>query len=340
MSFSATDLTVLEIGLINKCNNVCPLCLRNDKKLMSILPKNEALRFDALIKFLDALPNLTRVVLMGALSEPTLYPEFFDLIRYLKGRKIRVRLSTNGSTNTLDWWKQLGPMLDADDIVRFPIDGSTNELHSKYRVGSTIEKVLDRHRAFKFNDDGSRNSEATTILQHIIFQYNEHDGPNIRAIYEREGFDLQEMSHCYEPSLATPKIIERGIIPIKPLFEYQRVKRSVIAKQTSNKVVIPGGCPEAKTGAAYLGHRGLLVPCNEQEVVHLELEKFVNIYDNTVDEIFEYYNEILTNIDYDPTCAKACTLMGQRECIVYPITQYNKVGDKYDLIDFRECMKR
>lgn len=340
MSFAASDLTVLEIGLINKCNNVCPLCLRNDKKLMSLLKKNEALQFEPLVKFLDALPNLTRVVLMGALSEPTLYPEFFDLIRYLKGRGIKVRISTNGSTNTLDWWKQLGPMLDSNDIVRFPIDGSTNELHSKYRVGSSLEKVLERHRAFKFKDDGTRNSEATTILQHIIFQYNEHDGDNIRAIYEREGFDLQEMSHCYEPSLATPRIVEDGIIPIKPLFEYQRAKRSILAHNKSGHVEIPGGCPEAKTGAAYLGHRGLLVPCNEQEDVHLELETFVNIYDNSIDEIFAYYNKILDNINYDATCAKACTLMGQRECIVYPITQYNKVGDKYDLIDFRECMKR
>jgi organic radical activating enzyme len=342
MTFSPTDLTVLEIGLINKCNNVCPLCLRNDKELMSRIPKNEQLQFDALVKFLDQLPNLTRVVLMGALSEPTLYPEFFQLIEYLRSRNIRIRISTNGSTHPVDWWQRLGPMLGPDDIVRFPIDGSTNELHSKYRVGSTIEKVLERHRAFKYTESGAKNSEATTILQHIIFQYNEHDGPNIRAIYEREGFDLQEMSHCYEPSLANPQIIKDGIIPIKPLFEYQRAKRSVVASNSkkSNRIEIPGGCPEAKTGAAYLGHRGLLVPCNEQEDVHLELEKFVNIYDNTLEEIFQYYNQILDNIDYDSTCAKACTLLGQRECFVYPITQYNKLGDKYDLIDFRECMKR
>lgn len=340
--FTPADLTVLEIGLINKCNNVCPLCLRNDKELMSKIPKNEHLEFNALVRFLDSLPNLDRVVLMGALSEPTLYPNFFELIKYLKQRNIRVRVSTNGSTNTLDWWREFGPLLTSEDIVRFPVDGSTDELHSKYRVGSTLEKVLSRHNAFKFKEDGSRNTEATTILQHIIFQYNQHDGPNIRGIYEREQFDLQEMSHCYEPSLATPKIVERGIIPIKPLFEYQRAKRAVVEqyRDRSNEIVIPGGCPEAKVGAAYLGHRGLLVPCNEQEDIHLDLDKFVNIYDNTTEEIFAYYNKILSNINFDDTCAKACTLMGQRECIVYPITQYNRVGDKYDLIDFRECMKR
>lgn len=126
------------------------------------------------------------------------------------------------------------------------------------------------------------------------------------------------------------------------MFEYQRAKRSIVEryKAKGEKIVIPGGCPESKAGAGYLGHRGLLVPCNEQEDVHLTLDNIVNIYDNTVDEIFKYYNQLLDNIDCDPTCAKSCTLMGQRECIVYPITQYNKVGDKYDLIDFRECMKQ
>lgn len=342
MTFTPADLTVLEIGLINKCNNVCPLCLRNDRQLMRALTKNEAIKFDALVQFLNRLPNLNRVVLMGALSEPTLYDNFFDLIKYLKQRGIRVRVSTNGSTNNIEWWRTFGPMLDENDIVRFPIDGSTDELHSKYRVGSSIKKVLDRHKAFKFNANGSRNSEATTILQHIIFQYNEADGDNIREIYDREQFDLLEMSHCYEPSLATPRIVEEGIIPIKSLFDYQRTKRSIVErnKRKGSRVEIPGGCPEAKVGAGYLGHRGLLVPCNEQEDVHLLLDNIVNIYDNTVEEVFDYYNQILSGIDFDSTCAKSCTLMGQRECIVYPITQYNKVGDTYDLIDFRECMKR
>lgn len=340
--FTPEDLTVLELGLINKCNNVCPLCLRSNQELMNSIPKNEQLEYNALVNFLDHLPNLDRVVLMGALSEPTLYPELFDLIKYLKGRNIRVRISTNGSTNKIRWWRQLGTLLDANDIVRFPIDGSTNELHQKYRRGSTIERVLERHAAFKFGDDGTLNSQATTILQHIIFQYNEHDGDNIREIYFRENFDLLEMSPCYEPRLATPQLISDGVIPIKPLHDYQKLKNKVVGDyiEKSSYVEIPGGCPEAKDGAAYLGHRGLLVPCNEQEDDHLPLAEFINIYDNTIEEVFDYLNEILDGINTNETCADSCTAMGQRECFVFPITQYNKVGDKYELIDFRECMKR
>lgn len=340
MSFKPEDVYTIELGLINKCNNICPLCLRNDKELMSHTVKNQRLEFNALCQFLDSLVNLERVVLMGAVSEPTLYPELFDLIRYMKGRGLRVRISTNGSANKVEWWRELGQLLDKNDIIRFPIDGSTNELHQKYRRGSTIEKVLERHRAFKFNEDGTRNSECTTILQHIQFKYNEHDAPNIRDIYFREDFDLLEMSPCYEPKLATPGIIEQGIIPIDRLMLYQKLKNKAIDEQKSEYIEIPGGCPEANDNAVYLGHAGVLVPCNEQEDDHFKMDNVVNIYDNTLEDVFDYLNEILDNINTCETCHRSCTKMGQKECHVFPITQYNKIGDKYELIDFRECMKR
>ena len=324
------EIKTLEIGLINKCTLSCPLCLRNDKKLMSNLKKNESLEWGTLKRFLDELVKLERVVLMGAVSEPTLYPEFFELIEYLKGRNLKVRLCTSGSTHNVEWWKKLGPLLDENDIVRFPVDGSTQELHAKYRRGSILKDVLKYHTAFK------SNSESTTILQHIIFQYNEHDKDNIRDIYFKENFDLLEMSPCYEPNLSMKNVERDGIIPIKTLFNYQRLKNSA----ADNNPKIWKGCPEARDNAAYLSHRGLLVPCNEQEDSHFKLKEFVNIYDNTTDEVIEYLNVILDGIKTDPTCLRACTEMGQRECFIFPITQYNKVGDKYELIDFRECMKR
>ena len=324
------EIHTLEIGLINKCTLSCPLCLRNDKVLMGRLKKNESLDWQVLRNFLDTLVNLERVVLMGAVSEPTLYPEFFELIKYLKCRNLKVRLCTSGSTHDEAWWAKLGPMLDENDITRFPVDGSTQELHSKYRRGSVLNDVLKYHAAFK------SASACTTILQHIIFQYNEHDKDNIRDIYFKENFDLLEMSPCYEPNLNMKNVEKDGIIPIKTLYNYQRLKNQAV----NNNPKIWKGCPEARDNAAYLGHRGLLVPCNEQEDAHFKMDTFVNIYDNSIDEVIEYLNVILNGINTDDTCLRSCTEMGQRECFIFPITQYNKVGDKYELIDFRECMKR
>lgn len=325
------DIYTIELGLINKCTLSCPLCLRNDKQLMSKLKKNESLEWDVLRSFLDQLPKLERVVLMGAVSEPTLYSELFPLITYLKSRGVKIRLCTSGSTHTLEWWKELGALFDAEDIVRFPVDGSTQELHSKYRRGSRLQDVLENHKALK------STSSATTILQHIQFQYNKDDGDNIRHIYFKENFDLLELSPCYEPNKDfLSKVVPEGIIPTSELFTYQKLKRII----NKNNPQVWKECPEARDNAVYLSHRGILFPCNEQEDAHFLKENCVNIYDNTMEEVIDYLNSILSGINEDATCLKACTELGQKECFVFPITQYNKEGDSYELIDFRECMKR
>ena len=37
-------------------------------------------------------------MLVGSMSEPTLYPHFLELIDYLKSRDIKIEICTNGDT--------------------------------------------------------------------------------------------------------------------------------------------------------------------------------------------------------------------------------------------------
>jgi wyosine [tRNA(Phe)-imidazoG37] synthetase (radical SAM superfamily) len=64
-------------------------------------------------------------MLVGSLSEPTLYPYIFELIKYLKSRKIKIELCTNGDTHNPEWWYKLGKLFDLNDSVYFTICGST-----------------------------------------------------------------------------------------------------------------------------------------------------------------------------------------------------------------------
>jgi MoaA/NifB/PqqE/SkfB family radical SAM enzyme len=59
------------------------------------------------------------------MSEPTLHPQFLDIINYLKSRNIKIKICTNGDTNNPIFWKKLGEMLNNDDRVWFGICGST-----------------------------------------------------------------------------------------------------------------------------------------------------------------------------------------------------------------------
>ncbi|QOI69383.1 putative radical SAM protein [Campylobacter phage F379] len=313
------DIEVAELSLINLCNLKCPMCLRQN---IDFKMKVNHLDLNNLKRFLNDLPNLKRVVLMGAVCEPTLYPHIFELLEYMNTRNIKVRLSTNGSTK-IDW-ARLGKTMKKGDIIRFPVDGSTQELHSKYRVGSKLADVLEHHKIFK------ENSEATTIMQFIQFDYNRDDEDNIKQMYKNSTFDLLEICPCYEPPNLDPKA---SVKPRTELLKFFKMKDNL--RNDKSEVL---GCPEAAMNAIYLNHMGILVPCNEQEDYFLDKPDTININKNTTQECFDFMNNILKNIRCNEVCKRACSKMGLKECFLYPIFQLNRENTKFELVDFRECM--
>ena len=81
-------------------------------------------------------------MLVGSMSEPTLYKDFIQLVQYLKSRKIKIEICTNGDTRNDDFWKQLGLSLSMIDEVYFTICGSTQELHERYRKNTCLKNIL------------------------------------------------------------------------------------------------------------------------------------------------------------------------------------------------------
>jgi len=106
----------------------------------------------------------------GIISEPTLYKDFFKLIEYLVSREIELEIYSNASIHTEDWWRTLAKLMSPRDRVFFTICGSTQELHEKYRVGSSLKKILTNHKAFK--EACPHNIDC---IQYIRFDYNAED---------------------------------------------------------------------------------------------------------------------------------------------------------------------
>lgn len=86
--------------------------------------------------------NLNRIFLCGGNSEPMAYKNMIPLIKYIQNRGIKVDISTNGSLHKKEWWHSLGRVLKKGDNVSFTIDGHTQALHEKYRVGADLNKIL------------------------------------------------------------------------------------------------------------------------------------------------------------------------------------------------------
>lgn len=156
-------ITSLEIDLIDACNLSCPLCNRS--------------RFDSKSGYLDIeewkkiilkYKLLDEIYFIGVRGEPTLYPGFLGLCKWIKKKGIKIIISTNGSTKDEMFWKNLGMLLAREDEVRFCIDGATQASYEKYRVGGSLSRILANHKNFC-------SDEKNDCLQVIRFEHNKND---------------------------------------------------------------------------------------------------------------------------------------------------------------------
>jgi MoaA/NifB/PqqE/SkfB family radical SAM enzyme len=166
---SISEVTRIELELTNTCNLKCPLCFRNTHP--ENIPNIKYRDLEDIIFQLEQYNNLKYITLAGPNSEPTLYPYLFELIEYLKLRSIEISIFINGETHDDLFYKKLGLTLRDKELshkIYFTICGSTQELHEKYRVNSSLKKVLrNLDNALKFNPN--------VILTWIVFEYNQDD---------------------------------------------------------------------------------------------------------------------------------------------------------------------
>ncbi len=159
---------VAELDLTTMCNAACPLCFRNHKDFPEKFQKPFARDALEILGQLQSFKNLKKVELIGQLSEPTTHPQFIQIVKQLKQCKKQLKICTNGDLYGDDFWTFLGQSLDYQDEVWFTLCGSTEEIHSKYRVGTSLERVLEHARALR----RAKKIDGARALQ---FQYNQED---------------------------------------------------------------------------------------------------------------------------------------------------------------------
>lgn len=179
------EIIDLELELSTICNADCPLCYRNYKSFENHYPKQTVRELKDLIKDIESYKNLKYIRLVGSISEPTLYKDFFPLIKYIKEKNIMIEICTNGSTHDIKWWKELGKLLTLEDRVYFTICGSTQEIHSRYRRKTNLNKILENAKAlrsiikidyaqcieFYYNSDDLKSDKFNNLIKDFSFKY-------------------------------------------------------------------------------------------------------------------------------------------------------------------------
>lgn len=220
----------IELELTTLCNAQCGLCYRNYKSFKEHYPENKVRPLQQVIDQMDTFPDLEWVRLVGTISEPTLYKDFFPLVSYFKKRNVKIEICTNGDTNTPNWWAALAGLMTAEDRVYFSICGSTQELHNIYRTNTKLVNILANARAF-------RGSNQNDYAQCIRFSYNsdDFDGPAFKEmvgefsnVYWTETFLLQDTGNYVD----TSRLDKLGPNPRK-VADYRHMDKFARAKFAS-----------------------------------------------------------------------------------------------------------
>jgi len=117
---------------------------------------------------------------VGSWGDPIMNKDIFEIIEYCISNGANVNVETNGSIRSEEWWWDLGIMGGEKLQVRFDIDGIDQEMHSKYRRFTDIQKVLDNMYTFS-------QTKAKTASQTVVFKHNQEYLKQIEDLCREHG---------------------------------------------------------------------------------------------------------------------------------------------------------
>lgn len=278
------DVKSIDIELSNICNLKCPLCLSQLKQFTSSFPK-KFIDFNLLKDRLSLFRNLEVVSIAGDASEPTLYPNIIELLDYLKDRpNIKTELYTNATTHNEKWWKELNKHFSYNSIVYFTICGSTQELHSKYRVGSNLETVLRNAKAFRID-----NPYKNDYMQYIKFEYNKTDNINriMDILSQFSSWGFTETDPVFERFFGNKSC--DGVCSEKIFSFRYKCKLDSIKNDNNRKIK----CYSYESKYIRMDNYGIISPCvcyrlyKQQDFLGGDIMDYTSIYNNKYDFCLE-----------------------------------------------------
>ena len=128
----------LAIALTTRCNLTCTWCYRLDSEYKRILDKD--LDLEKFKKFIQNTEGKFRMVHLGGLGEPTMYPEIIKVIQLAKKLSSNVKITSNGvllNSETISQYIDAGLT-----HIEISIDAFDKEKHDEFR-GNNLDHLID-----------------------------------------------------------------------------------------------------------------------------------------------------------------------------------------------------
>lgn len=161
----------------NLCNLACPECPTGNKT--SNIPKGK-MPFDIYKDLIDDLKPYVIYQMLYFQGEPFLNPEIYKMIKYSESKNIYTTLSTNGHFINKENAREIIKSGLKEIIIS--LDGATQEVYEKYRVGGNLNKVLNGIKNLVESKKEFNSKHLKIKVQFLVFKHNEHQINEVKKL--------------------------------------------------------------------------------------------------------------------------------------------------------------
>ena len=166
------------------CNLGCPEC---PSGLKSFTRPTGTIKFDSFKKTIDGLCKNSLYLNFYFQGEPFLHKQFLEMVKYASSKGMYTATSTNA--HFLDNETAKRTIESGLDRLIISIDGITQEVYEKYRIGGKLSKVLDGVNQIVYWKKKLQSSTPIVVFQYLVVKPNEHQVDQAKQLAADLGVD-------------------------------------------------------------------------------------------------------------------------------------------------------
>lgn len=166
------------------CNLRCPEC---PSGLRSFTRPTGMLQRSLFENVIDQLANHLGYLTFYFQGEPYLHPQFMEMVQYASRKGIYTSTSTNAHFLRDEQARQT--VASGLDRLIISIDGTTQDSYESYRVGGSLEKVIEGTRNMVRWKQELKSQSPHLVFQFLVVRQNEHQIPDVYRLAREIGVD-------------------------------------------------------------------------------------------------------------------------------------------------------
>jgi radical SAM protein with 4Fe4S-binding SPASM domain len=142
--------------------------------------------YETFVRIVDEVYKDTFMLLLWNQGEPFMNPDICKMMEYAHKKGLYLMLSTNANV-----MPPAESLINCGlDLLIISLDGSTQETYSKYRVGGSLDVVVDHVSSIVKAKDKHKRKFPIIVWQFLVMKHNEHEIDDIKHLSRKLGVDV------------------------------------------------------------------------------------------------------------------------------------------------------